>query len=83
MILSNPIPAERINLASHSFPQNQDTPDEEAQLHNRGHDGDCIEIAIDKGRDARQDEQPEDDKYSTDVGIFVLHCVLALYASSS
>lgn len=83
MILSNTIPAERINLARPSFPQNQDTPDEEAQLHNRGHDGDCIEIAIDKGRDARQDEQPEDDKYSTDVGIFVLHYVLAFYASSS
>ena len=55
------------------LPENQYPPDEEAQLDNGRNEGDAIQITRHESRDAGQDEQPEDDKYSADVVCFVHH----------
>jgi hypothetical protein len=53
--------------------ENQDAPDEEAEFHNGGYDGDDIQIPGHERWDARQEEQPENDKHSADVVGFVHH----------
>jgi hypothetical protein len=52
------------------FSQDQDPPDQEAKFYDRGYQRDGIQAPADQGRYPAQDQQPEDNQHSSDVGMF-------------
>lgn len=63
----------RLKLGRRCLSKDQDAPDEEAQFDDGRNDGDGIQIPGHESWDARQEEQPENEKHSTDIISFVHH----------